>query len=53
VLNGEEVPFLNYFDTPKITQDNMGEFHQAGLLSLVEFHLGARFMSAPRPDLSC
>jgi len=26
VLNGEEVPFLNYFDTPKITQDNMGEF---------------------------
>lgn len=26
VLNGEEVPFLNYFDTPKITQDNMGEY---------------------------
>jgi len=26
VLNGVEVPFLNYFDTPKITQDNMGEF---------------------------
>lgn len=26
VLNGEEVPFLNYFDTPKITQDNMSEF---------------------------
>jgi ribose transport system substrate-binding protein len=26
ILNGEEVPFLNYFDTPKITQDNMGEF---------------------------
>ncbi|NBB83728.1 MAG: substrate-binding domain-containing protein [Alphaproteobacteria bacterium] len=26
VLNGEEVPFLNYFDTPKITQENMGEF---------------------------
>ncbi len=26
VINGEEVPFLNYFDTPKITQDNMGEF---------------------------
>jgi len=26
VLDGEEVPFLNYFDTPKITQDNMGEF---------------------------
>ena len=26
VLAGEEVPFLNYFDTPKITQDNMGEF---------------------------
>ena len=25
VLNGEEVPFLNYFDTPKITQDNMGD----------------------------
>jgi ribose transport system substrate-binding protein len=26
VLSGKEVPFLNYFDTPKITQDNMGEF---------------------------
>lgn len=26
VVNGEEVPFLNYFETPKITQDNMGEF---------------------------
>ncbi len=26
LLAGEEVPFLNYFDTPKITQDNMGEF---------------------------
>ncbi|WP_029030271.1 sugar ABC transporter substrate-binding protein [Salinarimonas rosea] len=26
VVMGEEVPFLNYFDTPKITQDNMGEF---------------------------
>ena len=26
VLEGKEVPFLNYFDTPKITQDNMGEF---------------------------
>jgi len=26
VHNGEEVPFLNYFETPKITQDNMGEF---------------------------
>ena len=26
VLNGEEVPFLNYFDTPKITQENMDEF---------------------------
>jgi ribose transport system substrate-binding protein len=25
-LNGEDVPFLNYFDTPKITQDNMDEF---------------------------
>jgi ribose transport system substrate-binding protein len=23
---GEDVPFLNYFDTPKITQDNMGDF---------------------------
>ncbi|TDK41180.1 sugar ABC transporter substrate-binding protein [Antarcticimicrobium luteum] len=26
ILNGTEVPFLNYFDTPKITQDNMGDF---------------------------
>jgi len=26
ILNGEELPFLNYFDTPKITQDNMGDF---------------------------
>lgn len=26
LLNGEELPFLNYFDTPKITQDNMGDF---------------------------
>jgi len=26
ILSGEEVPFLNYFDTPKITQDNMDEF---------------------------
>lgn len=26
VLGGVEVPFLNYFDTPKITQDNMGDF---------------------------
>jgi ribose transport system substrate-binding protein len=26
VLDGEDVPFLNYFDTPKITQENMGEF---------------------------
>ncbi|MDF1621728.1 sugar ABC transporter substrate-binding protein [Pseudothioclava nitratireducens] len=26
VLSGKEVPFLNYFDTPKITQDNMGDF---------------------------
>jgi len=26
VLAGEEVPFLNYFDTPKITQANMDEF---------------------------
>ncbi|MGF1475303.1 MAG: sugar ABC transporter substrate-binding protein [Geminicoccaceae bacterium] len=28
VVNGEEVPFLNYFDTPKITQDNVGEFEK-------------------------
>jgi len=26
VLNGKDVPFLNYFDTPKITQDNMSNF---------------------------
>lgn len=26
ILNGKDVPFLNYFDTPKITQDNMGDF---------------------------
>jgi len=26
VVNGEAVPKLNYFETPKITQDNMGEF---------------------------
>jgi ribose transport system substrate-binding protein len=26
VLDGEDVPFLNYFDTPKITQENMDEF---------------------------
>ncbi|MDE0850311.1 sugar ABC transporter substrate-binding protein [Yoonia sp.] len=26
LLAGEELPFLNYFDTPKITQDNMGDF---------------------------
>lgn len=26
VLSGEDVPFLNYFETPKITQDNMGEY---------------------------
>ena len=26
---GEDVPFLNYFDTPKITQDNMGELPPA------------------------
>lgn len=26
VLNGADVPFLNYFDTPKITQDNMGDY---------------------------
>lgn len=26
VLDGKDVPFLNYFDTPKITQDNMGDF---------------------------
>ena len=26
VLDGKELPFLNYFDTPKITQDNQSEF---------------------------
>jgi ribose transport system substrate-binding protein len=26
VLDGKDVPFLNYFDTPKITQDNMDNF---------------------------
>jgi ribose transport system substrate-binding protein len=26
VLEGKDVPFLNYFETPKITQDNMSEF---------------------------
>lgn len=26
VIAGEEVPFLNYFDTPKITQENMDEY---------------------------
>jgi ribose transport system substrate-binding protein len=26
ILEGKELPFLNYFDTPKITQDNMGQF---------------------------
>lgn len=26
ILDGKDVPFLNYFDTPKITQDNMDEF---------------------------
>ncbi|GGX54775.1 sugar ABC transporter substrate-binding protein [Saccharospirillum salsuginis] len=28
VANGEDVPKLNYFDTPKITQDNMSEFEK-------------------------
>lgn len=28
VANGEEVPKLNYFDTPKITQMNMSEFEK-------------------------
>ncbi len=28
VLNGEDVPKLNYFDTPKITQDNMADFEK-------------------------
>jgi ribose transport system substrate-binding protein len=26
LISGKELPFLNYFDTPKITQDNQGEF---------------------------
>jgi ribose transport system substrate-binding protein len=26
ILEGKDVPLLNYFDTPKITQDNMSEF---------------------------
>lgn len=26
IIGGAELPFLNYFDTPKITQDNMGEY---------------------------
>lgn len=26
VLKGTEVPFLNYFDTPKINRDNMGDY---------------------------
>ncbi len=26
VLSGKDMPFLNYFDTPKITQDNMSAF---------------------------
>ncbi|TYC64272.1 substrate-binding domain-containing protein [Rhodobacterales bacterium] len=26
ILSEKDVPFLNYFDTPKITQDNMAEF---------------------------
>ncbi|MGB8624215.1 MAG: sugar ABC transporter substrate-binding protein [Paracoccaceae bacterium] len=26
VVDGKDVPFLNYFDTPKITQDNMDQF---------------------------
>jgi len=28
VLDGEDVPFLNYFDTPKITQANIDEFEK-------------------------
>ncbi len=28
ILDGEDVPFLNYFETPKITQDNMDEFEK-------------------------
>jgi ribose transport system substrate-binding protein len=27
-LNGEDLPFLNYFDTPKITQENMDQFEK-------------------------
>jgi ribose transport system substrate-binding protein len=26
ILEGKDLPFLNYFDTPKITQDNMGDY---------------------------
>lgn len=26
LLEGDELPFLNYFDTPKITQDNMDDY---------------------------
>lgn len=26
ILEGKELPFLNYFDTPKITQDNQSKF---------------------------
>jgi ribose transport system substrate-binding protein len=26
ILDGQDLPFLNYFDTPKITQDNMDGF---------------------------
>ena len=26
ILAGEDVPFLNYFDTPKVTQDNQGDY---------------------------
>lgn len=26
VLDGKDVPFLNYFETPKITQENMSEY---------------------------
>jgi ribose transport system substrate-binding protein len=26
VINGVDVPFLNYFDTPKITQENMSQY---------------------------
>jgi ribose transport system substrate-binding protein len=32
VLAGEDVPFLNYFDTPKITQENMERVRPPGLL---------------------